>query len=46
MNYIIILSVGAYLVISFMAFQIIEACKHETQNISNRYMYRQKYSVS
>jgi hypothetical protein len=45
MNYIVILSVAAYLVMSFMAFQIIEACKHETQKISNRYMYREKYSV-
>ncbi|QFS50478.1 hypothetical protein GXM_07972 [Nostoc sphaeroides CCNUC1] len=45
MNYIIIISVAAYLVMSLMAFQIIEACKHETQEISKRYIYREKYSA-
>lgn len=45
MNYIIIVSVAAYLVMSLMAFQLIEACNHETQEISRRYRLSEKYSV-
>ncbi len=45
MNYIVIVSVAAYLAMSLMAFQIIEACNHETQEISKRYRSREKYSV-
>lgn len=45
MDFIIIFSVAAYLVMSLMAFELIEACKHETQEISKRYIYREKYSA-
>jgi hypothetical protein len=45
MNYIVILSVATYLVMSLMAFQIIKACKHETQEISKRYRHHEKYSA-
>jgi hypothetical protein len=45
MNYIVIVSVAAYLVMSLMAFQLIEACNHETQEISKRYGIREKYSA-
>lgn len=45
MNYIVIVSVAAYLILSLMAFQVIEACQHETQEIYKRYIPRAKYSV-
>ena len=45
MNYIVIVSVAAYLVLSLMAFQVIEACQHESKEIHKRYMARAKYSV-
>lgn len=45
MNYIVIVSVAAYLVLSLMAFQVIDACQHEIQEIYKRHMARAKYSV-
>jgi hypothetical protein len=45
MNYIVMISVATYLVMSLMAFQIIKACKHEIQEVSKRYRYHENYSA-